>query len=302
MPGGVRRAGARRWLDLTGQDLRDAVALWMHLARRPAPIMMSNEFFKSTRPRLHDAMPAVDLPDPDGSLTARRLDLALGLLRDCGHLQLQADWNDRFLTKAHLAAAGDIVGTLREGDAAIDRFPFAHRNVRIDRVIYARTLGAALADQSVGLRSFGYAIQRMIAAIEDRIWLARGRPVQTAMLGLLPALLRGEAQLGVNASRPVAVRFTPIEPGRSTTRRELAERCRAVPLPTPTGIATNEIPESEDPRHSFASEVCRSWSVEQFDPLALSSRHGGFFDSRIPLSSLLSTLDKPLESVIPSRG
>lgn len=297
---GARRAGARRWLDLTGQDLRDAVALWMHLARRPVPIAMNGEFFKSSWPRLHASMPGIDLPDREGSLTACRLDLTLALLRDCGHLQLLGDWDDPYLIKVHLAAGGDLAGALNEGDAALGRFPAELRLRHADTVICAQTLGEALAEQSVGLRSFGDAILRMIAAAGGSSW--HRAPVQVAMSGLLPGLLRGEAQLGLNGDRAVAVRFTPVGPSRSLTRHELAERCRAVSLPTHayTRNAAGESSEREDDWGSVANRVRQKWRARKIDPVALSSRHFPF-NTRLDSPTLLSTLDRPLASVIPSR-
>jgi hypothetical protein len=272
----ARRATAQRWLATQRQDLDDMATLWILLALTPAPTKPNGEIYTNSKRRMHASLSAVDIDDPDGTLTSRRLRLALTQLRDSGHLQLRTDGRYRHPPKGELAAAGDLGRALTSG-VAFEHFPYDHAHRDVANIVCARALAETLTGQDVGILSFEKCMQRLLMAFE--IWIPDEQhiPGEMALVGLLPGWLRGELQLGLSRGKLVAVRFARAQQpsDERATRRTIAERCDAVHPITPA----NAVP------CTFSR-----WSPSEPYSLYMRPFHGENLADR----TLVSTLDTPL--------
>jgi hypothetical protein len=165
----ARHATAQRWLATQRQDLDDMASLWILLALTPAPTKPNGEIYTNSKRRMHASLSAVDIDDPDGTLTSRRLRLALTQLRDSGHLQLRSDGRYRHPPKGELAAASDLGRALTSG-AAFEHFPYDHAHRDVANIVCARVLAEALTGQDVGILSFEKCMQRLLMAFESMFW------------------------------------------------------------------------------------------------------------------------------------
>ncbi len=272
----ARRATAQRWLATQRQDLNDIATLWILLALTPTPTKPNGEIYTNSKHRLHASLSPVDIDDPDGTLTSRRMRLALTQLRDSGHLQLRTDGRYRHPPKGELAAAGDL-GRALKGGVAFEHFPYDHGHRDVANIICARVLGEALTGRDVGILSFEKCMQRLLMAFE--IWIPDEKhiPGKMALVGLLPGWLRGELQLGLSRGKLVAVRFARAQKpsDERATRRAIAERCDAVHQTTPV----NAVPSTYS-----------RWSPNEPYSLYMRPFHGEDLADR----TLVSTLDTPL--------
>lgn len=220
----VRPGSAQRWLAAERQDLHDAVALWTLLGRHPVPLTAAAEINANSKPRMLAALPAIEFPYPDDTLTQRRLTRALLYLRDNAHLQVHADKHDPNRPKLRLGVTGDLAATLTKDTTTFQSSSYvAYRDK--EQVLCAQSLGEALAGQNVSLVSFGQVLHGLIGDVIGR-YTKRLPPQALALYGLLPGWLRGELQVGSSRGRPTAIRFRSSQRSSARQARALADQLR----------------------------------------------------------------------------
>lgn len=296
---GVRPAGAQRWLGSAGQDLRDCAVLWMRLARQPIRLTWDARIYAPSKPRLLAMLPTLGLPDPDGKLREFRLQIALARLRDTGHMWLED--KKRYGSAEKLLAAGDLPGALYAGDNALERFPWG-LDGHINEVACARALGTALAGASVGLTNFATAFGRMLAVVERRTTpkLYTRTRLEACMFGLLPVCLYGEAQLGLRAGKPTAIRFMNAKAARATAMRALAEDLLALPHAAEIDEARTAGRFADDALDAERTRYApHQWRRQEPVPLAVHA--DDFQHTPSPKDTLVSTIDARPNKLLPWR-
>jgi hypothetical protein len=211
-----------QWLTTERQDLQDIAAVWLALARHPAPLTYEGKIIAGSKPRLLTALSAVSYPYPDGSnaLAERRLDLALHHLRERGYLAVYATDPEVHRPKLRLKASGDLAGALRAG-SIVRSSPdgYSHSN---DVVALAEELAEALAGQCVSLTSFDEVLHALVKDTIGAGAIPRLATQALALHGLLPGWLRSELQVGLNRGHPTAIRFAPAKRKANNAIRALA--------------------------------------------------------------------------------
>jgi hypothetical protein len=198
------------------------VALWTLLARNPVPLTAAGEIKANSKSRMLAALPAIEFPYPDDTLTQRRLTFALRYLRDNGHLQVYADKHDPHRPKLRLGVTGDLAVTLAK-DTTTFQSSWCENYREEEQVLCAQSLGEALAGQNVSLVSFGQVLDALIGDVIGRY--AKRLPLQALPLcGLLPGWLRGELHIGLSRGKPTAIRFMSSQRSRAQRARALASQ------------------------------------------------------------------------------
>jgi len=281
--GTVRPATAEQWLGAPRRDLQDIAALWTQIARTPVPLTtLEGKIHTRSRSRLLGVLPQLDLPDPNGVLVNRRLNLALAQLRDTGYLRLCTEEDG---LKMKLVAVGDLADGFK--DATFERFPSLGYGTH-GAVVCALMLSEALTGQSVDVVSFGEALNTLL---RDSDQFDRGSepPTEQALAGLLPSWLRGELQFGLTQEKLTAVHFKHCAGTvRSRVKRMLADQQATLARPA-------NVIERREPPHPDGRLIPGATQWYPNEPVSLTRGYNRFTDTlNDPDIIQISTLDTPL--------
>ncbi len=198
------------------QLAQDMATLWAYLARAPVRVKTDGVVYQRDVPKLFDALPPLELDDPQRVMEGPRLSFVLALLREERLVRVRVDDRPGAGGRRELVPVGDPVALLA-ADPAWLRARLASYACHPVMGAPALALANALAPgATVELTSFGAALRALCD--ETGVGVPQAGDFALALRGLHFAWLAGAVSLGLHEDgRPTAVRAEPAAigtPGR----------------------------------------------------------------------------------------